>query len=130
MTHLLVELTPVPRPACSATADIERQSPELGFSCSSLPFLQHTLTARSWSQPEQTHSARHVRIGSCLLAEVVSLASSTALFTSPKQHAPEGFLTSHAQRPAFTSALMRAGMLELPVSATSRRTSARLKLKQ
>jgi hypothetical protein len=72
----------------------------------------------------------HLSVGKGEIAEVVSLASFTALFTSPKQHAPEGFLTSHAHRPALTSAVMRAWMLELPVSATSRRTSARLKLKQ
>jgi len=57
-------------------------------------------------------------------------ASLTALFTSPRQHVPEGFFTSQEQRPARTSAVMRAGMSESPRSATWRRTSARVKPKQ
>src|SRR5260370_35272926 len=122
MTHLPVELT-----RCSGPPAQQLQTSEKPNRCH-----LHSLSCstRNWSQPEQTQPARDVRIGNWLLAEVVSLASFTALFTSPKQHAPERFLTSHAHRPAFTSAVMRAGMLELPVSATSRRTSARLKLKQ
>lgn len=57
-------------------------------------------------------------------------ASFTALRTSPRQQAPEGFLTSQAHRPAFTLAAMRWGMEQPPVAATSARTSARVWPKQ
>ena len=57
-------------------------------------------------------------------------ASSTALFTSPRQQVPEGFMTSQEQRPARIPAVMRSGMVQLPVSAISRRTSAAEKPKQ
>lgn len=62
----------------------------------------------------------------CVSAPAPRLASLTALFTSPRQQAPEGLLTSHAQFPAFSSAVMRAGMVDEPVRATSCRKSARV----
>src|SRR5260370_33621502 len=39
--------------------------------------------------------------------------------TSPRQHLPEGFFTSQAQLPAFTSAVIRSATVECPVSAIS-----------
>src|SRR5260370_19161964 len=39
--------------------------------------------------------------------------------TSPRQHLPDGFLTSQSQLPAFTSVLIRSATVERPVSAIS-----------
>jgi hypothetical protein len=35
--------------------------------------------------------------------------------TLPRQHLPEGFFTSQAQLPAFTSVVIRSAMVERPV---------------
>jgi hypothetical protein len=39
--------------------------------------------------------------------------------TLPKQHLPEGFFTSQAQLPAFTSAEIRSAIVERPVAVIS-----------
>src|SRR5579883_13290 len=56
--------------------------------------------------------------------------SRTTRVTSPRQHFPEGFLSSHAQLPAFTSAAIRSGTVDRPVSAISFSISWRVKPKQ
>src|SRR5436309_588508 len=45
--------------------------------------------------------------------------SFAARVTSPRQHLPDGFLTSQAQLPAFTSVLIRSATVDGPVSAIS-----------
>jgi len=59
-----------------------------------------------------------------------SFASLISRFTSPRQHAPEEFLISQAQLPAFTSAVIRAAIVQLPVCSSSRSMSALLNAKQ
>ena len=56
--------------------------------------------------------------------------SLAALVTSPRQHFPEGFFTSQAQRPALTSALIRLATVDFPVLRISSQISWRVKPKQ
>src|SRR5215472_10257027 len=49
---------------------------------------------------------------------------------SPRQHLPEGFFTSHAQFPAFTSSEIRSAIVERPVSVISFSMFWRLNPKQ
>lgn len=68
-----------------------------------------------------THFCRHVNLSHspksfCGEANrsFCVVQSLMALMISPRQHLPDGFLTSQAQRPAWTSALIRSGAVERP----------------
>jgi hypothetical protein len=60
----------------------------------------------------------------------VRRASLATRAASPKQHLPEGFFTSQAQFPAFTSAVIRSTTVDFPVSRISSKRSRRVKPKQ
>lgn len=65
------------------------------------------------------------------MIRIVGLCCSfTARYTSPKQHFPDGFLTSQAQLPALTSALIRLATVDFPVLPISFQMSCRAKPKQ
>src|SRR5260370_30714655 len=54
----------------------------------------------------------------------------TIRVTSPRQHLPEGFFISQAQRPASTSAVIRFATVDFPVLRISSQMSWRVKPQQ